>query len=152
MRSFRHPRWQHLDYRVKVATTQENKPPTQGTRQWTFTTLRWRCGSILLPSLNAGVPEPIGGTLCRDITLTVWYLISSVTQLLFQQFATNKENFKSPHNWAFVRESTWDLWIPLTMDQQCRKCFHAMTRSCLNWLQPQIKKKKKKITATDEGL
>ena len=38
MRSFRHPRWQHLDYRVKVATTQENKPPTQGIRQWTFTT------------------------------------------------------------------------------------------------------------------
>ena len=61
MRSFRHPRWQHLDYRVKVATTQENKPPTQGTRQWTFTTPRWRCGSILLPSLNAGVPEPTGG-------------------------------------------------------------------------------------------
>ena len=60
MRSFRHPRWQHLDYRVKVATTQENKPPTQGTRQWTFTTPRWRCGSILLPSLNAGVPEPQG--------------------------------------------------------------------------------------------
>ena len=63
MRSFRHPRWQHLDYRVKVATTQENKPPTQGTRQWIFTTPRWRCGSILLPSLNAGVPEPTGGTL-----------------------------------------------------------------------------------------
>ena len=62
MRSFRHPRWQHLDYRVKVATTQENKPPTQGTRQWTFTTPRWRYGSILLPSLNAGVPEPTGGT------------------------------------------------------------------------------------------
>ena len=61
MRSFRHPWWQHLDYRVKVATTQENKPPTQGTRQWTFTTPRWRCGSILLPSLNAGVPEPTGG-------------------------------------------------------------------------------------------
>ena len=61
MRSFRHPRWQHLDYRVKVAPTQENKPPTQGTRQWTFTTPRWRCGSILLPSLNAGVPEPTGG-------------------------------------------------------------------------------------------
>ena len=61
MRLFRHPRWQHLDYRVKVATTQENKPPTQGTRQWTFTTPRWRCGSILLPSLNAGVPEPTGG-------------------------------------------------------------------------------------------
>ena len=61
MRSFRHPRWQHLDYRVKVATTQENKPPTQGTRQWTFTTPRWQCGSILLPSLNAGVPEPTGG-------------------------------------------------------------------------------------------
>ena len=61
MRSFRHPRWQHLDYRVKVATTQENKPPTQGTRQWTFTTPRWRCGSILRPSLNAGVPEPTGG-------------------------------------------------------------------------------------------
>ena len=60
MRLFRHPRWQHLDYRVKVATTQENKPPTQGTRQWTFTTPRWRCGSILLPSLNAGVPEPTG--------------------------------------------------------------------------------------------
>ena len=52
MRLFRHPRWQHLDYRLKVATTQENKPPTQGTRQWTFTTPRWRCGSILLPSLN----------------------------------------------------------------------------------------------------
>ena len=50
MRLFRHPWWQHLDYRVKVATTQENKPPTQGTRQWTFTTPRWRCGSILLPS------------------------------------------------------------------------------------------------------
>ena len=62
MRLFRHPRWQHLDYRVKVATTQENKPPTQGTRQWTFTTPRWRCGSILLPSLNAGVPEPTGGS------------------------------------------------------------------------------------------
>ena len=61
MRLFRHPWWQHLDYRVKVATTQENKPPTQGTRQWTFTTPRWRCGSILLPSLNAGVPEPTGG-------------------------------------------------------------------------------------------
>ena len=61
MRLFRHPRWQHLDYRLKVATTQENKPPTQGTRQWTFTTPRWRCGSILLPSLNAGVPEPTGG-------------------------------------------------------------------------------------------
>ena len=61
MRLFRHPRWQHLDYRVKVATTQENKPPTQGTRQWTFTTPRWRCGSIMLPSLNAGVPEPTGG-------------------------------------------------------------------------------------------
>ena len=61
MRSFRHPRWQHLDYRVKVATTRENKPPTQGTRQWTFTTPRWRCGSILLPSLNAKVPEPTGG-------------------------------------------------------------------------------------------
>ena len=61
MRLFRHPRWQHLDYRVKVATTQENKPPTQGTRQWTFTTPRWRCGLILLPSLNAGVPEPTGG-------------------------------------------------------------------------------------------
>ena len=61
MRLFRHPRWQHLDYRVKVATTQENKPPTQGTRQWTFTTPRWRCGSILLPSLNARVPEPTGG-------------------------------------------------------------------------------------------
>ena len=60
MRLFRHPRWQHLDYRVKVATTQENKPPTQGTCQWTFTTPRWRCGSILLPSLNAGVPEPTG--------------------------------------------------------------------------------------------
>ena len=66
MRSFRHPRWQHLDYRVKVATTQENKPPTQGTRQWTFTTPRWRCGSILLPSLNAGVPEPTGGECCGD--------------------------------------------------------------------------------------
>ena len=61
MRLFRHSWWQHLDYRVKVATTQENKPPTQGTRQWTFTTPRWRCGSILLPSLNAGVPEPTGG-------------------------------------------------------------------------------------------
>ena len=61
MRLFRHPRWQHLDYRLKVATTQENKPPTQGTRQWTFTTPRWRCGSILLLSLNAGVPEPTGG-------------------------------------------------------------------------------------------
>ena len=60
MRLFRHPRWQHLDYRLKVATTQENKPPTQGTRQWTFTTPRWRCGSILLPSLNAGVPSPQG--------------------------------------------------------------------------------------------
>ena len=59
MRLFRHPRWHHLDYRVKVATTQENKPPTQGTRQWT--TPRWRCGSILLPSLNAGVLEPTGG-------------------------------------------------------------------------------------------
>ena len=63
MRLFRHPRWQHLEYRVKVATTQENKPPTQGARQWTFTTPRWRCGSILLPSLNAGVPEPTGGPL-----------------------------------------------------------------------------------------
>ena len=62
MRSFRHPRWQHLDYRVKVATTLENKPPTQGTCQWTFTTPRWRCGSILLPSLNAGVHEPTGGS------------------------------------------------------------------------------------------
>ena len=61
MRLFRHPWWQHLDYRVKVATTQENKPPTQGTRQWTFTTPRWRCGSILLPSLNAEVPESAGG-------------------------------------------------------------------------------------------
>ena len=61
MRLFRHPWWQHLDYRVKVATTQENKPPTQGTRQWTFTTPRWRCGSILLPSLNTGVPEATGG-------------------------------------------------------------------------------------------
>ena len=61
MRLFIHPWWQHLDYRVKVATTQEKKPPTQGTRQWTFTTPRWRCGSILLPSLNAGVPEPTGG-------------------------------------------------------------------------------------------
>ena len=70
MRSFRHPRWQHLDYRVKVATTQENKPPTQGTRQWTFTTPRWRCGSILLPSLNAGVPEPTGG--CRLAKLSWW--------------------------------------------------------------------------------
>ena len=57
MRLFRHPRWQHLDYRVKVATTQENKPPTQGTRQWTFTTPRWRCGSILLPSRS---PSPQG--------------------------------------------------------------------------------------------
>ena len=66
MRSFRHPRWQHLDYRVKVATTQENKPPTQGTRQWTFTTPRWRCGSILLPSLNAGVPDPTGGKVKQD--------------------------------------------------------------------------------------
>ena len=28
MRLFRHSWWQHLDYRVKVATTQENKPPT----------------------------------------------------------------------------------------------------------------------------
>ena len=61
MRLFRHPWWQHLDYRVKVATTQENKPPSQGTGQWTFTTPRWRCGSILLPSLIAGVPEPTGG-------------------------------------------------------------------------------------------
>ena len=70
MRLFRHPRWQHLDYRLKVATTQENKPPTQGTRQWTFTTPRWRCGSILLPSLNAGVPEPTGGLrwMTRDHT------------------------------------------------------------------------------------
>ena len=70
MRLFRHPRWQHLDYRVKVATTQENKPPTQGTRQWTFTTPRWRCGSILLPSLNAGVPEPTGGSGARTLTQT----------------------------------------------------------------------------------
>ena len=62
MRLFRHSWWQHLDYRVKVATTQENKPPTQGTRQWTFTTPRWRCGSILLPSLNAGVSEPHRGS------------------------------------------------------------------------------------------
>ena len=68
MRSFRHPQWQHLDYRVKVATTQENKPPTQGTRQWTFTTPRWRCGSILLPSLNAGVPYPTGGSDTAKLT------------------------------------------------------------------------------------
>ena len=80
MRSFRHPRWQHLDYRVKVATTQENKPPTQGTRQWTFTTPRWQCGSILLPSLNAGVPEPTGGNIerglltCTELGYTLWAL------------------------------------------------------------------------------
>ena len=49
-----------------MATTQENKPPTQGTRQWTFTTPRRRCGSILLPSLNAGVPEPTGGSQVRS--------------------------------------------------------------------------------------
>ena len=71
MRSFRHPRWQHLDYRVKVATTQENKPPIQGTRQWTFTTPRWRCGSILLPSLNAGVPEPTGGSNTNEMSTLV---------------------------------------------------------------------------------
>ena len=71
MRLFRHPWWQHLDYRVKVATTQENKPPTQGTRQWTFTTPRWRCGSILLPSLNAGVPEPTGGLRCPRAHVSV---------------------------------------------------------------------------------
>ena len=71
MRLFRHPRWQHLDYRVKVATTQENKPPTQGTRQWTFTTPRWWCGSILLPSLNAGVPEPTGGSL----SVRLWWAL-----------------------------------------------------------------------------
>ena len=69
MRLLRHPWWQHLDYRVKVATTQENKPPTQGTRQWTFTTPRWRCESILLPSLNAGVPEPTGGELITDASM-----------------------------------------------------------------------------------
>ena len=57
MRSFRHPRWQHLDYRVKVATTQENKSPTQGTLQWTFTTPRWRCGSILLQFWANGDPD-----------------------------------------------------------------------------------------------
>ena len=59
MRLFTHPWWQHLDYRVKVATTQENKPPTQGTRQWTFTTPRWRCGSILLPLWARG-PQHLG--------------------------------------------------------------------------------------------
>ena len=74
MRSFRHPRWQHLDYRVKVATTQGNKPPTQGTRQWTFTTPLWRCGSILLPSLNAGVPEPTGGE--------IWWITSKNNRAL----------------------------------------------------------------------
>ena len=85
MRLFRHPRWQHLDYRVKVATTQENKPPTQGTRQWTFTTPRWRCGSILLPSLNAGVPEPTGGVSRTPVTKIMkwcpWETSNYLTQL-----------------------------------------------------------------------
>ena len=81
MRLFRHPRWQHLDYRVKVATTQENKPPTQGTRQWTFTTPRWRCGSILLPSLNAGVPEPTGGQSWGDLN---WRKLPSIEWLTYK--------------------------------------------------------------------
>ena len=79
MRLFRHPRRQHLDYGVKVATTQENKPPTQGTRQWTFTTPRWRCGSILLPSLNAGVPEPTGGNINPSFTNFVGKIDQEIT-------------------------------------------------------------------------
>ena len=80
MRLFRHSWWQHLDYRVKVATTQENKPPTQGTRQWTFTTPRWRCGSILLPSLNAGVPEPTGGVR-HGVAVAAYFQLASRSQV-----------------------------------------------------------------------
>ena len=102
MRSFRHARWQHLDYRVKVATTQENKPPTQGTHQWTFTTPRWRCRSILLPSLNAGVPEPIGGGYLWNSTQNIlsiywkiWFLYN-VEILRALRFKSSYSSLKCP--------------------------------------------------------
>ena len=104
MRLFRHPRWQHLDYRVKVATTQENKPPTQGTRQWTFTTPRWRCGSILLPSLNAGVPKPTGGI---DSTRHVQNKRCIVVEIV-DQWST-----RTPP--TTTAKSKWHVWTwPLT--------------------------------------
>ena len=135
MRSFRHPRWQHLDYRVKVATTQENKPPTQGTRRWTFTTPLWRCGSILLPSLNAGVPEPTGGPKTTNIS-EIWKqikqnllpnkmpLLNTVSTSSLQRHHTIKDiNFtvnstpclslqqgiiKALHYWPFVMGIIWE--------------------------------------------
>ena len=115
MRSFRHPRWQHLDYRVKVATTQENKPPTQGTRQWTFTTPRWRCGSILLPSLNAGVPEPTGGLSQWDISLhckVVFHWLSLYPELCLLLSCSHMHESKSKHqNEGNVGESRRQLRI-----------------------------------------
>ena len=99
MRLFRHSWWQHLDYRVKVATTQENKPPTQGTRQWTFTTPRWRCGSILLPSLNAGVSEPTGGVR-HGVAVAAYFQLASRSQVKISQqriFSTSSVISAQPH-------------------------------------------------------
>ena len=113
MRLFRHPRWQHLDYRLKVATTQENKPPTQGTRQWTFTTPRWRCGSILLPSLNAGVPEPTGGTPIGDIKCHkhngLWDLTGFRDIWIIVIYLSNSCKIRQscmPQDWWLVRANT----------------------------------------------
>ena len=102
MRLFRHPWWQHLDYRVKVATTQENKPPTQGTRQWTFTTPRWRCGSILLPSLNAGVPEPTGGHHWFRLWLVAW---SAPSHYLKQCWIIVNWTLRNKLQWNFNQNS-----------------------------------------------
>ena len=110
MRLFRHPWWQHLDYRVKVATTQENKPPTQGTRQWTFTTPRWRCGSILLPSLNAGVPEPTGGfTYWNSAVFSRCY--SCDTRCDSTRWGCNLVHSIICHRWWTCRHWGFHWWI-----------------------------------------
>ena len=45
-----------------------------------------------------------------------------------------KENTKALCHWPLWGESTGDRWIPLTMDQWCKKCFHLMTSSwTLQW-------------------
>ena len=45
----------------------------------TFTTPRWRCGSILLPSLNAGVPEIIERVIYIIYMSSSWHHILAIS-------------------------------------------------------------------------
>ena len=63
----------------------------------------------------------------NDVIWASWRLRLPATRLFVHD--NNKGNSKAPHHCPFVRE----IWISRTKDHWCRKSYHDMTSSCLQF-------------------